>query len=91
MTLVTYTVPVGKTFKLDQAFIGGNGAGVFKVKVNSSTVLTIRNSGSIRTVNAEIKNPMTVSAGGTVDIVAENIEELTKSYEATLGGYTIDA
>ena len=92
ITVVSYTVPIGRTFKFSGAIIGGNADGEFSLEVNSTRVALVRNSVSVRTGTYKFWNEITVNAGGIVDIKVTNrsiVKKNTSQFEVTLNGHTV--
>jgi len=89
VTLISYTVPALKTFHWVGAFVGGRESGEFTLQINGATVVLIRNSGSIRTINSKFPEDPEASGSSVVEIKVKNISELSRSFEATLFGYTL--
>lgn len=91
VTLATFTVPAGKVFHFTQATVGGRDAGEFELEVGGSTVAFVRNSGSTQTLDHKFAEPPESSAGTIINIKVTNIGHVTKTFEATLSGFTINA
>lgn len=91
VTLVTYTVPSGKIFTLTQAIIGGRNCGEFEIEVGGSNIALIRNSGAHPTSIVKFEEPPEASAGTVINIKAKNIGHVTRPFEATMAGYTINS
>ncbi len=92
VTLASYTVPTGKTFKFSGVIVGGNADGEFYVEVGGTRIALIRNSISARTIMAKFWNDITVNSGGVVEVKVKNIswvKKSTKQFEATINGYTV--
>ncbi|MHA1329928.1 MAG: hypothetical protein ACTSR2_02515 [Candidatus Hodarchaeales archaeon] len=95
-TLVSYPVPLTKTFKFSGFIVGGQADGEFIIKVNGGIVCKVRNSRASRTLFIWFKNEIQVSAGGTVEIEATNVDNgipppfSSKSFEGTINGYTLN-
>ena len=89
-TIVTYTVPVGKKFKVGTINIGGEADGEFTLEINSSIIAYIRNSASEQTKNVYFDYNIVATAGQIVEIRAKNINYRKNAmvYKATLSGYT---
>ena len=91
-TIVSYTVPVGRTFKFTGAIIGGNADGEFSLEVGATRVALVRNSAAARTDAIQFWNEIAVNAGGVVNIKVKNrsiVKKNTSQFEATLNGHTI--
>ena len=93
VTLATYTVPSGKTFRFTGAIVGGNADGEFYLEVNATRIALIRNSASARTISAQIWNPVTVNSGGIISIKAKNVSyrKQSRQFEATINGYNLNS
>jgi hypothetical protein len=91
VTLATYTVPTGRSFKFSGVIIGGMADGEFYVKVGATRIALIRNSASSRTLMAQFWEKISVSSGGTVSVEAKNISyrKRTVPFEATINGYSL--
>lgn len=84
-TVLTYTVPVGKTLEITSGTISGDNISKYTVEVNSSVVNTKRSTWTKFNVDFDIIN-YELSAGDTLTIKAENKGDSNSDYEATLIG-----
>jgi hypothetical protein len=90
LTLATYTVPSLKRFVYGGAMVGGASSAEFDLRVGMATIAKVRNSGSNRTIVVKFPEEPEASAGTTVEIVAENLSDLARTFEATIFGHTVD-
>lgn len=89
ITLATYTVPASKRFYFMGGMIGGNESGEFTFEINSVVVGLYRNSGSNRSAVVTLLNEPEASSTAVIDIRVKNIGDKTRTFEATLMGYTL--
>ena len=89
ITLVSYTVPSGKTFYLSGAVVGGMSDGRFKIRGNAITFAISRNSAANKTNQITFTNNSepTVNAGAVVDILCYNESNQARIFEATIMGF----
>ena len=90
-TLATFTVPSGKRFIFSGGIVGGGESAEFSFIVASATVCLVRNSGSNRTIVVLFPTAPEASASAVIDLKAKNVSLKTKTFEATISGYTVDA
>lgn len=84
--LVSYTVPVGKVFYLDQISVSGEGYGKFTVSIAGSINKVKRTSWGDG-FNADFKyNSFKVLAGETILVIIDNCGEDTAPFEGTIEG-----
>lgn len=90
-TLVSYTVPVGRTFKVKTVVVSGDADGEFALYIDTEKVMIVRNNPAERTVQIDNLEDVQATAGEIVYIKAENVSHRQNSqkFDATLtGGYT---
>lgn len=90
-TLATFTVPALKRFVFSGAIVGGGESAEFSFLISASTICLVRNSGSTRTLMVAFPTAPEASAAAVVVISATNVSLRTKTFEATISGYTVDA
>ena len=93
-TVCSYTVPIGKTFKLSGVIIGGNADGEFSIEVGATRVAFVRNSAASRTDVLHFWNEISVNSGGVVNVKVKNrsiVKQNTRQFEATINGHNIPA
>ena len=88
-TLVSYTVPAGKTFRVTAITGSGEANGVFKLYVDSVRKLTLRNSAAAPNVQRTYRNPLEVSEGKTVAFKVTHTRPQVQEFNATLEGYEV--
>ena len=87
--IVTYTVLAGDNFNLFKASATGRTNGIFRVKVNSSTIETKRNAQSDRNVEFSYSQGFPLSEGDTVDVTVEHQEGSSKPFSGTIYGESV--
>jgi len=87
-TLITYTVPVGKTARLKTVNTSGSASGLFRVKVNSSTMLTGRTSWNNRNWTV-VLGTLQASAGNAITLTVIHNETINQKFEGSVGGELI--
>ena len=89
-TVVTYTVPVDKTFYFIGLNASGNANGIFKLYVESDAILAGRNS--VANLNISLNysySPIKVLAGDTISIKVLHQVSVSCDFEGTILGYTL--
>lgn len=86
ITLVSYTVPLGKSFYLSEAVVGGNSDGRFTIRGNGITFSVARNSAAQKTLVIAFTNEPISVAGNIVDILCYNESNQTRTFEGTING-----
>lgn len=89
-TLVTRTVAASKKYIVTAMLIGGDGAGIFRLKVDGSTEVKARNSGATRSPLIKFEEHYEASATQTILVEVESVESKTHDYEVTLFGYEVN-
>ena len=84
--VVSYTVPAGKTYKLDNASVSGNNIGVFKFTIDGSNEETKRTTVTNINENFNLQG-YEISEGSTVKIEVTNASDTAGDFEAVLRGY----
>jgi len=83
----SYTVPSGKNFFWTGVIVGGEEAGEFQCRIDSTDKALIRNAGADRTKTLKFPEALLLSESETADIRITNIGHKTKSFEVTIMGY----
>lgn len=91
-TLLSYTVPVGKTFYFRNVTIGGDADGIFRIKINNVDKLVIRNSATERTLLLnQFYSNIPLEAGTSIVITCENTYSTARTFESIILGYEVNA
>jgi len=90
VTLASYTVAASKAFTFSGGIVGGAAQGEFHFEIAGSDVALYRNSGSNPSVQIRFLEPPTAGAATVINIKVRNLDNKTRSFEATLSGYTVD-
>jgi len=89
-TVVSYTVPVDKTFYFIGLNASGNANGIFKLYVESDAILAGRNS--VANLNVSLNysySPIKVASGDTISIKVLHQASVSCDFEGTILGYTL--
>lgn len=86
-TIVSYTVPSGKKFKLCSWSGSGTADAKFILYINGAKKMTLRNSVAFPNVNKEFVNPIEVLSGITIAIKVWHSEVSTEEFSALIEGY----
>lgn len=87
VTLVSYTVPSGKTFYLSEFIVGGMSDGRFTVRSNGIINSVARNSAANKTLVIKFVNSPTTNSGFIVDVLCYNESNQARIFEGTINGY----
>lgn len=89
-TVVSYTVPVDKTFYFIGLNASGNANALFKVYVDGNSTLAGRTSVANLTLSINYSySPIKVNAGNTIAIKATHYASVNCNFEGTILGYTL--
>jgi hypothetical protein len=90
LTLISYTVPVGKTFGFSTINVGGDGDGIFNVYINSVKAVVIRTSAAEQSKSVVLEN-LIAPSGALILVRASNMnyKKTAQVYNATLTGNKI--
>jgi hypothetical protein len=89
-TVVTYTVPVGKTFYFIGLNTSGNANALYKLYVDGSVIIAGRSSVANLTLNLTYSySPIKVVAGDTIAIKVTHQAGVSCDFEGTILGYTL--
>lgn len=86
--VLSYTVPVGKSFKLTKIMCSGNGEGKFILDIGG-TVAVKRNVITNKNVDFDFPDDMDVTAGNVIQVLVLNETSIVRHYEITLYGKLI--
>lgn len=88
-TVINYTIPVGKNFKIKSVHFSGDNRSVFYVEVNSSTILKHRLYFSHFSGSASFEN-VNLDQNDNIKIIVENKTNSLADFNATLIGNLYD-
>jgi hypothetical protein len=89
-TIVSYVVPVGKTFYGAGFVASGNSHGLYRIYFNGTAVLSGRSSTAVPTMDLSFKMATpTATAGQTIAVKITHYAGSTADFEGTILGYIL--
>ena len=88
-TVVSYTVPVGKTLSITGWTATGQAAGIFTLYVDGSPKIYHRNSIAFPDVGDQFGGVKVLVAGQIIEIKVKHFELVTAIFAGTLFGYEV--
>jgi hypothetical protein len=88
--VLTYIVPVGKTFKMQGVQISGTNIAVYQLKVNSNTKIKTRSYFTDYDIEKTTYG-LIANEGDTINIEVENYRDSIADFNATIFGELVNA